>query len=202
MKIYKHNNIKRLLRAVFMLFVVIFFVFITNSCLVTNKGKTTKSETIAYLKYTNKPLKYSSLVPEEWIGKMTIGGEYRLIPNKKNLASIAFGSSNFQQFTALKNKQSINLEEYKAYHLSLFTEDQMGPELKYTITETTLSGIKAYIIEYTYLPVGRNKKMYFKEIFTVNKGRIFTLYYYANIDNYKEYQKEFEICEKSYKILK
>jgi hypothetical protein len=169
--------------------------------LVTSKGNTKKSETIGYLKYTNKLLKYSTLIPEEWMGEMTIGGSYQIIPDKENKVCIAFSSSKFNHYSAFENKPNLKLEEYKTYRLSQITEDEIGPKLEYTIKETILSGIKAYKLEYTYVPVATNTKLYQIEIFTISNGRIFTLTYYANIDNYKNYLKEFTVIKNNYKIL-
>ena len=196
------SNIHRLLQILNKILVVIFVFFSLNSCLVTNHGNTKKSETAGYLKYTNKHLRYSALIPEGWIGKMSIGGSYNVIPNSKNTASITFRSSKFEQFSSIENRENLNLETLKNYFLSITTEEQIGPEFESNIKETTLSGQKAYRLEYTYVPKSLNKKLYQVKIFTINNGRVFSIYYYANIDNYKTYQKEFEVALNTYKILK
>ena len=194
-------NIQRLQKTCLFLFLVIFVAFSFNSCLVPYKGKTIKTDTISYLKYTNKHLRYSALVPEKWIGEMSIGGSYNVIPDSGNTASISFRSSKFEQFSGIENNESLNLEILKDYFLSISTEDQIGPEFELSINETQLSGQKAYKLEYTYVPKSLNKKLYQIQIFTINEGRVFSVFYYANIDNYEDYLNEFIVVTNSYKIL-
>lgn len=54
---------------------------------------------------------------------------------------------------------------------------------------------------YTYLPEGMNKKIYVREIFTLVKGKVYRIWYYAQENTYQKYEKEYHMIKNSYSIL-
>ncbi len=189
---------------IFNLLAVIFAFAVTlPGCnFVSDYGYTRNSDTSGYLQYTNKTLNVSVLMPESWKSKVTIGGEFMMMPHHSKGESITVASSTIEWLMGEGTPVSTTLEEYKVFRRSFINEKNIGPKLTVSVKKTMLAGHDAYEILYSMLPEGQAQYLVFKETFTVVDGRVYKLYYGASKNVFDKYLKELKVVKNSYRILK
>ena len=179
---------------------ILFFSITLSGCYVDN-GHLLKSNTNGYDHYTNKTINVSVLTPSNWQTSVSIGGEYIMKAPDSDSISISIASTSVALLMGNIASDSTTLDEFKAYRSSQINEEEIGQKLTVSINKSTLSSYQAYEMVYTYLPEGMNKKIYVQETFSLVKGKIYQIQYYAQEDTYQKHEKELQMVKNSYSIL-
>ena len=179
---------------------ILFFASVISGCYVDN-GQIMQSSIKGYDMYTNKTINVSVLTPKNWKTKVTIGGQYTIKEPASDEAAFYIDSQSVKLLMGEKASESITLEEFKNYRAAQVNEENMDPEFDLSINKSTLSGYDAYEFLYSYSAAGLDKNKVVQETFTLAKGRVYRICYYANEDTFSKYQKELHVIKDSYSIL-
>ena len=185
------------------IFILLIITSSLSGCYVDN-GHIQKGSIQGYDLYQNNSINISVLTPQNWETQVTTGGEYIMRPPNSSDIEFSISSSPVKQLMNKKTSESITLEIFKNFKVSQMNEKNYGSRLNFSINKSELSKQKAYEIFYTFfssLPEETNKKIFVQETFTLLKGRVYRIEYYANKNTYSNYQKELKIIKDSYSIL-
>ena len=182
------------------IFILLIFTSSLSGCYVDH-GHILEGNTRGYDLYQNNTINVSVLTPKNWETQVTTGGVYVIRPPDSSDIEFYISSSPVKYLMNKKASDSITLEDLKNFKASQINEKDYGPQLTVSINKSELSKQKAYEIFYTFLPVGKNKKTFVQQTFTLVKGRVYHLQYYADKNTYSKYQKELKIIKDSYSIM-
>ena len=185
------------------IFILLIITSSLSGCYVDN-GHIQKGSIQGYDLYQNNSINVSVLTPQNWETQVTTGGVYVIRPPASSDIEFYISSSPVERLMNKKTSESITLEVFKNFKVSQMNEKNYGSRLNFSINKSELSKQKAYEIFYTFfssLPEETNKKIFVQETFTLVKGRVYRIAYYANKNTYSNYQKELKIIKDSYSIL-
>ncbi len=174
---------------------------VLSGCYV-DSGRTSRGDIEGYDRYSNKTINVSLLTPTGWDREVTIGGVYVVTQPAPNGGQIYVTSRSFEDFMGDEVSGLDDLEACKELRWSEITDEEIGPKLDRSISESSLAGSDAYEIRYSYLPQGEQESWFVRETLTVVDGKVYRIESYTSDDADLEFQKAVEVMTSSYRLLK